>query len=456
FEVNRAALFGGISTILGFAILFALLLYVYLRERIYLIFVAYALSCLLMILEEDGYAYHWWYGEEGLHALSQIGIPFFGLLTSAFFLKFNLHFQTLDSNRLRLYQIPWLISYLALFWAGLMLVLIFFKINANLLLMVNLLAMYLSIICVAFVLLINTSQIHKRMGIYILSANLFLVIGLTFYLLNNLGYTSINPFYPNGLVIGALVNVLAFTVGIGYRNYKDKNEKETLLIQFSENEKQSIKEKLQVQEVERQRIARDLHDDLGALLAMIRLKLENVEIQLNGHHAAAKENLSETVKLLDKAAKDVRFISHELATEDLDQKRFKILIDDLFHLLKTQNQVGFSYNIAELPELPLHIKGNLFRIIKELINNIMKHAHATMAELEIFYDQEDQEIKLIVSDNGKGFDVDRVKQEKKGIGLNNMESRVAFLKGTYEINSGPQGTTVLVCVPFEVKTYEEN
>jgi|GEM_PF-1739133 len=456
FEVNRAAFFGGLSTVLCFAVLFALLLFIYLKERIYLIFVAYALSCLLMILEEDGYAYHWLYGEEGLHALSQIGIPFFGLLTSAFFLKFNLHFQTLDHNRLRLYQIPWLISYLALFWAALMLVLISFRINANLLLKVNLLAMYLSIFCVAFVLLINISQMHKRMGVYILSANLFLVIGLTFYLLNSLGYTSINPFYPNGLVIGALVNVLAFTVGIGYRNYKDRNDKEALLIKISENEKQSIKEKLQVQEAERQRIAKDLHDDLGALLAMIRLKVENVEIQLNGQYGQAKEKLSETVMLLDKAAKDVRFISHELATEELDQKRFNILIDDLFQLLKTQNQVQFSHNISELPKLPVHLKGNLFRIIKELVNNILKHADAKEAELEIFYDEEDQEIKLIVSDNGKGFDLDRVKEEKKGIGLNNLESRVALLNGTYEINSGSQGTTVLVCVPFEVKTYEQN
>ncbi|WP_202949664.1 sensor histidine kinase [Cecembia lonarensis] len=455
FEVNRAAFFGGLSTVLCFAVLFALLLFIYLRERIYLIFVAYALSCLLMILEEDGYAYHWLYGEEGLHALSQIGIPFFGLLTSAFFLKFNLHFQTLDNNRLRLYQIPWLISYLALFWAALMLVLISFRIDANLLLKVNLLAMYLSIFCVAFVLLINISQMHKRMGLYILSANLFLVIGLTFYLLNSLGYTSINPFYPNGLVIGALVNVLAFTVGIGYRNYKDRNDKEALLIQISENEKQSIKEKLQVQEAERQRIARDLHDDLGALLAMIRLKVENVEHKLSGLNGQVIEGLSESVMLLDKAAKDVRFIAHELASEELDQKQFKTLVEDLFQILKAQHQVKFSHQVAELPKLPTPIKGNLFRIIKELLNNILKHAEAQEAELELFYDEEDEEIKLIVSDNGKGFDWKKVKEEKKGMGISNLENRVAFLKGTYEISSGPQGTSILVCIPYDVKTYEK-
>jgi signal transduction histidine kinase len=308
--------------------------------------------------------------------------------------------------------------------------------------------------CVGLVLIGNILNITDKKALYILFANIFLVIGLVFYFLNSHGITSLNPFFPNGLVVGALVNVLAFTIAIGYLQYSERKEKQLLKVQIAEREKEFIEDKFRVQEEERQRIARDLHDDLGALLAMIRLKVENVEGKLDHVNGPIRENIAESVRLLDKATKEVRFIAHELLPEELGQKRFSTLVEELFLNLENQEKIRFHNNIGELPILPTHVKANLFRIIKELLNNIFKHSGATDGELELFYDEEDVEIKLIVADNGRGFDLEQVKSGKKGMGLNNLESRVFFLNGTYEISSGPQGTTILICVPYKVNEYE--
>jgi signal transduction histidine kinase len=454
YEVKRGALYGGISTTLFFASLFALVLFIYLKERIYIIFIGYVMACLFVILEEDGYAYFWFYGSN-FYQLSQIGIPLFGLLTCSVFLKFNLHFLETKKVNLPFFNIGKAMYYTAFLWCIALMINLFISDNFTVQFVLNRTALYLAMICLILVIMANLFQIRQKMGLYVLAANLFLVMGLSIYFFNTHGITSLNPFYPNGMVVGALVNVIAFTIGIGYRNYRDRIEKENLMVQLVENEKHHLQEKFQIQEEERQRIARDLHDDLGALMAMIRLKVEDALNKLIGNNKEIKENLSESVSLLEKAAKDIRFIAHELMPSEIEQKRFKTLISELFAMMEKQDKLDFSYHVGELPRLPIYMKTNLFRIIKETLNNTIKHAKASKADIEIFYDQEAGEIKMIMSDNGLGFDYQKIIEENKGIGLKNLETRVAYLKGRHKIISGPSGTKVEVSIPFEVKDDEQ-
>jgi signal transduction histidine kinase len=454
YEVKRGALYGGISTTLFFASLFALLLYFYLKERIYIVFIGYVMACLFLVLEEDGYAYDWFYGSN-FYQLSQIGIPLFGLLTCGFFLKFNLLFLETKKVNLTFFNTGKTMYYSAFIWSIALLITLFFVDNFIVQYAFNRTALYMAAVCLTLVIIANIYQIKQKMALYVLAANLFLVMGLTIYFFNTHGITSLNPFYPNGMVIGVLVNVIAFTIGIGYRNYRDRMEKENLMVQLVENEKQHLQEKFQVQEGERQRIARDLHDDLGALIALIRLKVENTENKLTGINGKIKENLGECVILLEKAAKDIRFIAHELMPTEIEQKRFKTLISELFAMMEKQDKLDFKYHVGELPILPVYMKTNLFRIIKEILNNTIKHAKASKADIDIFFDQEAGEIKMIMSDNGLGFDYQKITEENKGMGMKNLETRVAYLKGKHEITSGSSGTKVEVSIPFEVKDDEQ-
>ncbi|MFD2201163.1 7TM diverse intracellular signaling domain-containing protein [Shivajiella indica] len=450
FEVNRAALYGGISTTLFFASLFALLLFFYHKERIYIIFIGYVLACLFLILEEDGYAYDWFYGSY-FHQLSQIGIPLFGLLTCALFLRFNLIFLETKTYKPILFNTSKSMYYIAITWCLVLVGSLFVIENYTLQYVINRTAHYLGIICVVLVIITNAFQLNQKLTRYILVANLFLVIGLTIYFLNSQGMTSLNPFYPNGMVVGILVNVIAFTGGISFRNYQDRKEKDSLILQLAENEKRRLEEKFKIQEEERQKIAKDLHDDLGALMAMIRLKVEDAEIKLNGIDGSVQENLAETVKLIEKAGKDIRFIAHELMPSDIEHTRFKPMISELFAMMEKQDKLDFNYQIGDLPILPRHYKTNLFRIIKEMLNKTIKHANATKADIKIYFDYNDAEIKVIMSDNGKGFDYKKIKEVNRGMGLKNLENRIAYLKGKHEINSGPLGTKILICIPLEIE-----
>jgi len=454
YEVNRGALYGGISTTLFFASLFALLLYFYLKERIYIVFIGYVMACLFLILEEDGYAYYWFYGSN-FYQISQIGIPLFSLLTCSVYLKFNLDFLETKKVNLTFFNIGKALYHTAFLWSIALLITLFLAESSTVQFLLNRTALYLAMVCLVLVIIANLYQIRQKKGLYVLAANLFLVIGLSIYFLNTHGITSLNPFYPNGIVVGVLVNVIAFTFGIGYRNYRDRMEKENLMVQLVENEKQHLQEKFLIQEGERQRIARDLHDDLGALIAMIRLKVEDAENKLTGINNNIQENLAESVSLLEKAAKYIRFIAHELMPTEIEQKRFKTLISELFAMMEKQNKLDFKYHVGELPILPVYMKTNLFRIIKEILNNTIKHAKASKADIDIFYDQEAGEIKMIMSDNGLGFDYQKITEENKGMGMKNLETRVAYLKGKHEITSGSSGTKVEVSIPFEVKDDEQ-
>jgi signal transduction histidine kinase len=453
FEVDRAAVFASVSTVLGFSSLFAILLSFYLRERVYITFSGYVMACLLLVLEEDGYAYFWFYGST-IPSLSTIGIPLFGLLTCALLLRFNMLLLKPNDRQLAFYFIGINTYRVAIIWTIALLGGSLLKIGSTANYILNLGAFYLSVLSIVIILLGNFLHIRKKWATYILFSNLVLIAGLLLYFLNIHGVITFNPFNPNGLVLGALFNVLAFTFVIGYRYYSDSQEKKALLLQLANKEKAYLQEKFQVQEQERQRIARDLHDDLGALLAMIKLKVENAAFHLGDINGIVKDNITQSIHLLKKASKDVRFISHELLPEEVDQKRFKALVEDLFLTLKSQDTIQFDYEIGDLPKMPLPLKANLFRIIKELLNNIIKHARATKAKLTIGYESSLHEIHLTVYDNGRGFDWEKVKKNRKGIGLNNLQNRTNFLNGKLEVMSGSSGTTIRVNVPLEQKIDE--
>lgn len=446
FEVNRSALFGGVSTVLTFASLFSIILFYFLRERVYVVFTAYIMTCLLLILEEDGYSYDWFYGEH-FSQFSLIGIPFLGLLSCAFLLRFNLLFFESYLAEKTLYKHSIILYRFSLVWSLFLMLSLGIDEKYSLKFSLNWTAQFIGILCLTFVFLININQLKNKSNVFIMFLNLFLVFGLFFYLSNNLGFTSFNPFNPNGLVLGVLINIIGFSMLIGYRFYLARKDKEELVRQITENEKQYLKQIFQVQEEERHRIARDLHDDLGGLLAMIKLKVEDSENKLQNAGSSVRKGLQDTVEMLEKASNDIRFIAHELLPTEIEKKNLQELISDLIEVIGKQNKLKLSFNSGDLPDLSNYMKSNLFRILKELLNNIIKHAKATEVEIEVFYDEDDQEVKLIISDNGKGFDYLKVQKENKGMGLKNLKTRLKHLNGKEEINSGPLGTTVVICVP---------
>lgn len=202
-----------------------------------------------------------------------------------------------------------------------------------------------------------------------------------------------------------------------------------------EQEILALNANLEGQEKERKRIAQELHDGIGGNLASIKLSLANLVTE------ASDNSLKSIVNSVDKTYKEVREISHNLLPSNLYKSTFIRLINSYIDnfLSKTNIAVNFAaFPEDELNNLSGDIKVELYRIIQELMNNIVKHAQATSVEVQLSF--RDQLVNLMVEDNGIGFDINKLHM---GIGLRNIKSRVQGLSGEINIDSSPSKWTLV-------------
>ncbi|WP_194975609.1 sensor histidine kinase [Aquiflexum lacus] len=449
YEVKRTSIYGTVTGILLMATGLGLFFWFYFKESMYLAFAGYLISSLILILEEDGFLFLWVYGEY-LGELSAIIIPLFSVLMSVFLLQFIHYFFRITPYGFFIKGKSVPLFYAIYLYALLVFLTFFLTESYSFNRYVNGFALLLSFINMMLVLYLTFSQFKKKGKItyFIFAALAVLIFGFSNYVLNLQGITDWHPLKPNGLIFGSIVNVIVLTIGLSHRYYQIRRDKDRLTVQMLEQERKTAQSIIQAQEKERQRIAKDLHDDLGGLLAMIKLKIDSILLNQkeNGDN---KTSLEETQKLMQMACHDLRFIAHELMPLEAAEKRLKTMVSEVLDLVKVQNKIKISYDIGDIPYLNIDTKINLFRIIKELLNNIIKHSEASEADIQVFFDNYDDSITLMVSDNGKGIPDEFIKNPNGGMGLSNLQKRVNYLKGQLHFDVNKNGTTVIVTVPFE-------
>jgi signal transduction histidine kinase len=207
--------------------------------------------------------------------------------------------------------------------------------------------------------------------------------------------------------------------------------------ELEQERNRSLKAILEGQQIERQRIAQDLHDSLNIQLIGLKRKLEAKTDQKN------EEILGE----IDSIIAHVREISHDLLPYSLKHFGLVKAIDDLCFSLEKQNEfkVNFSkIDINEDSRWDIVIETELFRIIQELVTNIIKYAHAHNVMIEFIADE--NMLYLTVEDDGIGFDLTDTTRHR--FGLNNIEARLSILEGTVSFDSQTgRGTIVMINVP---------
>jgi PAS domain S-box-containing protein len=194
---------------------------------------------------------------------------------------------------------------------------------------------------------------------------------------------------------------------------------------------------LMAQEKERSAISNALHDSICQILYGIRLNLQNFQLKNDLTNAFVNIN-----QLLDQAIQETRQISYELTPSVLKDFGFIAGIKEMAQRLTTSTFI-VKTNIKSTADL-LHPKVQLylFRIIQELINNSIKHANASWAEIKVHIDQ--YLVKIIVSDNGKGFQGKLDDLLRKGSGLRGIKNRVFLLNGEMDVNSTVSGTKITI------------
>ena len=196
----------------------------------------------------------------------------------------------------------------------------------------------------------------------------------------------------------------------------------------------------QVQEEERRRIAKELHDGLGQTLGAIKLNYQSISRKaILPQYLSDFRNLE---KMLDSANLEVRSISHQMMPKELEQFGLIAAIEGMLkiNLEKTPLKYSFEHNgFKDRIGNPIELV--LFRVLQELLSNVIRHSKADLLNVQLI--SHESHVVLNVSDNGIGFDVDRY--EKKGIGLLNIASRIDGIKGHlhYESVLG-EGTTVTI------------
>ncbi len=205
-----------------------------------------------------------------------------------------------------------------------------------------------------------------------------------------------------------------------------------------------MKSMLAGQEIERKRVAQELHDGLGGSLAGVKMRFIKV---LEYIPESKSKEASEVLKALDNTCEEVRTISHDLYPPDLDKELFADVVKKYIETIAENQQWKLYmdfYPELELNKLPLQIKVDIYRIIQELINNIRKHAITTGIDVQII--KHDKYINILLEDYGKGFDTGK---KVTGIGLKNIKDRVAVLEGEISIDSQlGRGTIINIKIPL--------
>jgi signal transduction histidine kinase len=204
-----------------------------------------------------------------------------------------------------------------------------------------------------------------------------------------------------------------------------KNQHQTELLRYS----------IEVQEQERKRIARDMHDELGATLSITRMHLMQAE-KLHGHTSEVlSEDLKNITRLTETSLANMRRISHELMPPQLETFGLVKTLESINEQLNKTNKIQLELTVQQsLPELSWSIKLAFYRVFMELINNTLKHSGASKISIELSGDA--HTISGNYKDNGKGITNENF---NNGMGQKSMEGRVNSLGGTLLFGNSKEG-----------------
>nr|WP_294894008.1 sensor histidine kinase [uncultured Pedobacter sp.] len=246
-----------------------------------------------------------------------------------------------------------------------------------------------------------------------------------------------------GSLIFLFLGLVVFYLVI--RNNKYKQDKK-LQLEILKQQDLASKAILEAEEKERKRIASDLHDGLGQMFSTVKLNLSGLENQVQFKDKQVKTNFFKTMDLVDVSCKELRNISHQMASDVLMKLGMVAAIRDFIQNINQDKlKVNFqSVNINE--RIPSNIETVLYRVVQESVNNVIKHAKASNLDIQLL--KEEHELTLIIEDNGVGFDVKEI-GNAAGIGLQNIKSRIEYLRGTIDFDSAKnRGTVISIYVPL--------
>ncbi|MFM8255198.1 MAG: PAS domain S-box protein, partial [Bacteroidota bacterium] len=233
------------------------------------------------------------------------------------------------------------------------------------------------------------------------------------------------------------------SVGIHWDVTKIRALEQTMVEQEVRKEQELAEARLQAEDQQRYEIGQDLHDGVGQMLAYINVLIE----MLKTKGTLTKKELTNLESALQNTIQQVRTLSRLLAPPELKDIGLRASVRELIDSCAVMKKPTFSLEIYAAQEdynLNLSKKQMVYRVIQELLNNTFKHADASHVNLSLQFDKKN--LQLVYQDDGRGFDQQHI---RKGIGLDSIQSRIKFHKGTLKIESEPgKGSTTRISIPI--------
>ncbi len=203
-----------------------------------------------------------------------------------------------------------------------------------------------------------------------------------------------------------------------------------------------LQSQLEIQEQTFQNISREIHDNIGLKLTLAKLYLNTLEF---ADRDKAIEQVNDSVNIIGEAIKDLSDLSRSMSSEIITNNG---IIKALEHELNQLKKSGLYQITFSTTGKPVYLSNNtelvLFRIVQEVLNNIVKHAAATDINMQLHFSQ--NHLIITIQDNGRGFNIN---ENQGGAGLQNIKNRTAILKGDVQINStGYCGTEIKIKIPL--------
>ena len=237
--------------------------------------------------------------------------------------------------------------------------------------------------------------------------------------------------------------IIGFLFSYQRKHNKHLREKQTLQSHFQQT---LLQTQLEIREQTMQTIGADLHDNIGQLLSLTSLTLNSVKLN---DAEKARQKIDSALELTVRSIKEMRLLGKLLQGEQLISMGLCEAIRQEISWIEKSGQYVVNYDVeGEQPEQRNPDKDLIFfRILQEILNNIIKHSKASEISIKLVYGKGG--IRLHVVDNGTGFDVSHLPEDEKGMGLMNIQKRAEMVGGEVFIQSQPgEGTFIDIFIPY--------
>lgn len=398
------------------------------RTKVYLYYVIYVLSFACFFAYNKGISHEFlWPNAVWFNRFTPIFISMgisFGLLFANSFLDAEKYLPI--SEKITKVLISLVVIFLLFHWIG------FGPISITLLNLVAFVIVMYVLVMATYIWMQGSEE-----ALFFLGAWSILLISALIFIMQLSNVLPSDNFTRNALQVGSALEVVLLSFALAYRINRDRKEKD----QFQGE----VIRQLKANEQMRNRIARDLHDDIGSTLSSIGILSQVVEYQIETNPESVKgliRRISESSQKVQRSLSDIVWTTKQIE-ESLDSVIVKMK-EFTAEILEPKN-IEYTFNVSDLSAInfsPLK-QYNIYLIFKEALNNSVKYAQAT--EVEIAINSVNDVFSIMIKDNGIGFDEASVKQ---GNGLNNMTQRASAMNGSIKIFTKPQnGTRIELKVP---------